>query len=998
MKHAQTIAMAEGLLAQGRSGDVVRMIEPLIRPLPSVDALRTCDMSQVRLHCLLARIRMLQNGDAPGVLELLRPLEPMITRNGFDTDARAEVALWLGWAHAWQATASFDDAHAVNLFDRAERLFSETLNSFGRCWARIGQAQAFFTIDEYPLMQQALEEAAELQNTIRDVQARAWIHDLNINLAHFQGRYAAARHHTDMLASVGRDTADPMARGRALAYRATLDFDLGRDPGKIIEQAREATHIMIRSVVTAGYPLLAAYRCHIRALLRRGDLHDADELIDEAMDAAAGIPAAPGHILAQRARLDLIRGEFDSALGLLDGIFNKMHRLQQKLLASSLALLCCQIYERQGDLTRALEWADRAYGRSRETGHAGYQLQALLHRVRLQANRHDLDSARQTLQQCERYTGHFSLLPYAALRFSTLAHLALNDDNEEDARAYFAQALSAYSLIGDVYHAARMQLSLSRLGRREAPAQARPLLDAAILTFDRLQAPRELDESQELLALWPKDGAGKSESHTAGIGASLARAALSVDLVAEAWLQAAEALLPARWMALYRHAGMWHPVRVHGVLSSELAFPDPSIAETKAGNVCWIRLLDGPETRLFFGVATTSETDAALSVAIHQLQPWLPVVRLALEYAILRARQFKSNPSVLSPNGPEAEIPIRGFVSASSAMRHVVRQVQRIRASHSPVLITGESGTGKELIARAVHTTSERALAPFLVFNCSTIPRELFESHLFGHEKSAFTGAVSAHKGVIREADRGTLFLDEIGDLPLDVQPKLLRFLQEGEVFPLGAKRPVNVNVRVISATNQDLETLIREGRFREDLYYRLNVIPLRVPPLRERREEIPLLVQHFLQTLRPKGTPLASITQEAQHALLAYNWPGNVRQLRNEIERALVFLSNEPLPMIDFPDLSEAVMAAGTHNQSSAHRSMNPAVEVDLETHLAAAERQFIERTLTDTNGQITAAARMLGLTRQGLYKKMKRLGVDGSKFHRDPSASPGGSMLHMN
>jgi transcriptional regulator with PAS, ATPase and Fis domain len=211
-------------------------------------------------------------------------------------------------------------------------------------------------------------------------------------------------------------------------------------------------------------------------------------------------------------------------------------------------------------------------------------------------------------------------------------------------------------------------------------------------------------------------------------------------------------------------------------------------------------------------------------------------------------------------------------------------------------LVTGESGTGKEVVARAVHELSARASGPYVVFNCASVPRDLFESQLFGHRKGAFTGAISDSPGVIRAADGGTLFLDEIGELPLDTQPKLLRFLENGEVLPLGEQKPRRVHVRVLAATHRDLGRLVREGRFREDLYYRLNVVPLHVPPLRQRQEDILALARVFLDRLAPDGSVAPELGSDAVSALTHHPWPGNVRELRNVIERAMAYT---PVPAV---------------------------------------------------------------------------------------------------
>ena len=230
-----------------------------------------------------------------------------------------------------------------------------------------------------------------------------------------------------------------------------------------------------------------------------------------------------------------------------------------------------------------------------------------------------------------------------------------------------------------------------------------------------------------------------------------------------------------------------------------------------------------------------------------------------------------------------------GFVCASAAMHRVFDQIQRLQGNDLTVLVTGESGTGKELIAQAIHVGSSRNGAVFLPYNCTTTTRELADSQLFGHRRGAFTGAVADQLGLIRTAGGGTLFLDEVGDLPFDVQPKLLRFLEQGEIMPVGETRPQRVDVRVIAATNADLEQRVAEGRFREDLYYRLGVIRIHVPPLRQRREEIPHLSTFFLRDATERqGKPDVTISSEVLEHFAQYRWPGNVRQLRNEIQRAV--------------------------------------------------------------------------------------------------------------
>jgi DNA-binding NtrC family response regulator len=322
-----------------------------------------------------------------------------------------------------------------------------------------------------------------------------------------------------------------------------------------------------------------------------------------------------------------------------------------------------------------------------------------------------------------------------------------------------------------------------------------------------------------------------------------------------------------------------------------------------------------------------------------------------------------------------------GFLSASAAMTRVVEQIQRLQGNDLTVLITGESGTGKELVARAIHVGSHRNAAMFLPYNCTTTGRELADSQLFGHRRGAFTGAVSDQPGLVRTAAGGTLFLDEIGDLSFDVQPKLLRFLEQSEIMPVGETRPIKVDVRVLAATNADLEQRVAEGKFREDLYYRLSVIRIHVPPLRERREEIPHLSTLFLREACDRlAKPGVELSSDTLDVFAQYWWPGNVRQLKNEIQRAVALSAPggaiEPShlsPEINVTRLPGAAMTAGAPARSRVTRAANLASAVE------EVERDLIQAALSQAGGNISETARTLGLTRRGLYLKLRRLGLEG-------------------
>jgi transcriptional regulator with PAS, ATPase and Fis domain len=318
-----------------------------------------------------------------------------------------------------------------------------------------------------------------------------------------------------------------------------------------------------------------------------------------------------------------------------------------------------------------------------------------------------------------------------------------------------------------------------------------------------------------------------------------------------------------------------------------------------------------------------------------------------------------------------------GMIFASRAMNEVARTVDRIKDSNSTVLIAGESGTGKELVAHAIHRLSKRSEKDFIPFNCSAAPPDLIESMLFGHRKGSFTGALRDNEGLIQAAENGTLFLDEIGDLPLNLQPKLLRFLQEGEIHPLGERAPRQVNVRVIAATHKDLEQLVRERQFREDLYYRIATLTVKVPPLRERPEDISALISHYLSHYaRRNDKAIDGITWEAIRALESYSWPGNVRELAGEMERLVLYA--EENSHITREQISRHICPAAPEQTEAEKRSRE-----NLELLLEDYERRVITETLKRNDCNVARTSEALGLgSRQTLYKKIKRLAIDITDF----------------
>jgi len=359
----------------------------------------------------------------------------------------------------------------------------------------------------------------------------------------------------------------------------------------------------------------------------------------------------------------------------------------------------------------------------------------------------------------------------------------------------------------------------------------------------------------------------------------------------------------------------------------------------------------------------------------------------------------------------EGTLTFNDLIIRGDAMARAITLGRRAAASHIPVLIEGESGVGKELIARAIQGESERAGKPFITVNCGAIPENLVESILFGHEKGSFTGATDKRIGKFQEADGGTLFLDEVGELPLDAQVKLLRALQEGEIDPVGAKKPVKVNFRLISATNRDMIQLVKEGKFREDLYYRLNVFPMLIPPLRDRLEDVPELARHFMARFAAEeGKRVTGFTAEAMRLLQAYSWPGNVRQLENAVFRAVVLADSPELSVAEFPQIAAHVEGFSAEVPAApAYVDKNPAytgpailgaedtlpqtIEMregsgalgiqamsgDGEIRpLEDIEADMIRLALGRYRGHMTEVAKRLNIGRSTLYRKMQEYGLE--------------------
>jgi len=980
MEHAKTIALATDLLAEGRAEDVVEMVDPMLEPLDDP----VTSTGQLMLRALRARVEVVQRDNTGRALELLPTLGSI---RELCTCVRAEVALWRGWAHARRHADSGEAARALRLLETSEGLFDSIHDPSGRCWALLGRAQAYFALDEYGLMRRVLHSAESLTEKLNDAQAERWLHELSIPALRFDGRYEAAEQHVDALQSLGQSWNNRRVRGYAAAHAAALRHDLGQPPSSVIETAETAEALLRRVDNRAHYPLLAAYHAHVGALLRRGHWNDALTVIDEAEEAVRDDPVDQAHLKTLRVRIALRRDNLTDAATLLETLVEQAHHLPHGLQRSHVALLHGELLARKNHLDEAYTWMQRAHRNARETGHRGNQLRTLLTLARTAAARSDLNAAKRHLEAAEAYDEYFSVLPYAVRRFAAEGTVAQTANREDEAIQAYRHALAAASMMQDRYRTASLQLALAQL---EDEDRAHALASAAQATFEAIDADQEVEVATALAS-----GARPSEMEkettsaayppsflsNATFGRTLAEASLSVPLVARACLAAAGTLLPNRWLGMYRVSGDGIASLLHecGSRPSELTVPCDGLPTGDDQEAYWLPIRSSPPSFLL-GIEARKETDPRWSRVRSTVEDWLPLVRLALERALLHHQRRDHGRAELS-------VPVQGFIAESDAMQTLLERLRHIRTSHSPVLITGEEGVGKRLLARAVHATGERSDGPFRRVACANLQHEPIAERLFG----AVTDGQLV-PGAVQKADGGTLLVEDVDSLSPTAQTSLLHLLEAGEIVPEGGTQARPVDVRLLATTTNPLQQHVRDGSFRRALFERLRVMSLEMPPLRDRRADIPLLVRHFLSLLRPEGSSMVAITQPAMEALLRYDWPGNVRQLRNEVERALVHVSSEPAPTIDrtvlLDTIVDAARAQGPPSTEDPDAILHP--NQTLNDVLSRTEASVIKRVLRACDGQVTASADRLGLSRQGLYKKMKRLNIDASDFQSAPNADP--------
>ncbi len=705
-----------------------------------------------------------------------------------------------------------------------------------------------------------------------------------------------------------------------------------------------------------------------------GKLERAETYLQEALKLAGSFQESEIALLDNCAQLELTRGSLDRCQAFLDRIDAKtVHRRNsltswQELAISrtrvSLLLHRNQCSEASTAALTAIEIA---------RSHSNSLLGTLFRVLRADALSAlgDFDGAAamigEALEMLDR-----SMVPTAADLERVAGQVLAGQGKQEIAQRHFDRALRMLAVVGNLWPridtASSYVRELPPADQREKEAHAGHLGD-----------PRALIEKQSSVA--DDDSAVVRVDSTApeprAPGLDDVMALLEFAASPELFAREAFALLRdtrgARAMALIASQN-GHPMEVLEYQGWSRTEARAVARSTQPSNRLALSECRGRKFYLLIEAGEDLESRSAV-VALRKLVK----TALALEAYRKDEKQRAALWPLDTPRGKDDGV----YVAANTT--HILATARQTASSGLPVLITGETGTGKELLARAIHNHSGRADRPFVPYNCKGVARDVLDSHLFGHRRGAFTGAQDHAPGVIRAAQGGTLLLDEIGELDLDVQPKLLRLLDTGEIHPLGEPKPIQVDVRIIAATNANIDQLVTDGRFREDLFYRLKVIRLHIPPLRERREEIPPLIHYFLQRYgHAQQKRDLTLPEETLEYLLLYRWPGNVRELANEIRRLIALSGSETtlLPELLSPEIlaSRRTVPASETAAAEAASSREMAVRIDqpLATAVQQVERAMLLHALHACSGRVDPAARMLGLSRKGLFLKRRRYGLD--------------------
>jgi hypothetical protein len=877
---AEDVSLVLPALQRAFSSDAQRAHAELVqlsvrRPSLSADAL-----ALVRFG--VAVIELVQRSDPRAALLVLAPALQQADAGELSQEVQGRVFAAAALLHALPDASLFDlgrvHAHAA----RAEALSRQT-GPEAPCLACLAQLCAATVVGDRELLERAyarLEDAAFFN---LPVLLELHVEEFRALRPVFSGKTTISLRGFELLAERAEQFGCPVLLARTLGHIALGMLENLSDPSRALELARRSRAIGKGSRIAPGIHSVFALRAELEALTRLGRMAEAFGILGELDAWAAETGIVPLSAVPFQTRLLFLAGR-DEQLSMLSA------RLQQCEVSSLKPI--SQAYAAMTEATACITAARdvlatvAAFERAEAVAERWPLLlrYVLMFRVVAHVIAGQDGPARLALRRAQRYVDLFPSA-WVSAHLRRLEGILLAAQGQWSAgRQLLESAIATFDLAHDLCDAALCRHVVAAFAEEygDGDAAATEATREALRQID-VVPPRSLAvgierlrESRRLQTHGPSDGERLQLEDLVVPLRRLSARGVGPALLLEELCSIVTSLFPERSLRL-------EEIDSGGNARGVGRFAEPE-AQRAAGAADvaydWLEFSDGSGRLLRIGLRgqLSEHQRSSLSVLVM-------ATSLALEAATLRGVSDPFEPAAHEDKLPE----LPGFIAASPAMRKLRTELLRLARSRATVIISGESGSGKEVVARAIHALSQRARGSYVPFNCASVPRELFEGQLFGYRRGAFTGASSDHPGVIRAADGGTLFLDEIAELPLDVQPKLLRFLENGEVFPLGGQRPVKVDVRVLAASHRDLLELVREGRFREDLYYRLHVVPIHVPPLRERPEDIPVLARHFVRQLTSEGEPPV-LGPDALAALLAHPWRGNVRELRNVIERALAF------------------------------------------------------------------------------------------------------------
>jgi DNA-binding NtrC family response regulator/tetratricopeptide (TPR) repeat protein len=977
--------------------------ESLTRELDEIRSLLDQGLSTEAKDRLMSVISSAQNH--PVILALARcALAAALEMQGHYRDSLAAVAMYESpesRAKLDDQTVSYlrvqiglgynyngDHPKAIAMLKATLRDHSESAAThLGHIYAAL--SRTYRSISEYPIARDYAQRALENFRQTGDWRGLAESY-FGVAMADIQeGNYESGLDNMEQATKLIGDRPAAFLLGRTYANMAGACWFLKR-PQEGIDYLKKAITYYERTDhktnAADGYNNLGIN------LILIGQWDRAQEALERALSLATEVDergAKVPMILDSLGELHMLRGDLDEARDYLRRAVALATENGNKWYAAQALRTLGRCYLALGDPAKALAKATEALTLAENIG----DRQAICESRLISAEAHllarDLEECVKELQRVSEETTDSS----TDLSFTGEAHrlqgmLAMVRFDAAAAAQHFGSSVSIFDMLGDRYRAARAHFELGRAYAKTLPTRASEHLSRSLNTFRELGARLDLTRAEESLKNLDRTAPERSQEQSALtqlLTLRLAEAVASRELLLRELAAVMRQETGAQRVLITERGEHNHPRVVIALgctpadsakIATELDELQTdedrrSYGKKRDAKVVYLKSANGPPAVLYLAPRSLAKLPTGISI-----EPLLRVVELGMDVCALRAGAHKGVGNE-QPDELASGSLMPGFIHSSPAMTQLVDEVHKIRSSDVTVLVTGESGTGKELVARAIHAISSRRSKVFVPFNCTAVPKELSEGYLFGYRRGAFTGAVTDSAGVIRTAAGGTLFLDEIGDLPLDVQPKLLRFLQEGEIQPLGEQRPSKVDVRIIAATNTDLEEMVAQGRFREDLYYRLNVIRLRVPPLRERRSEIPTMVSYYVNHYSARfGRKDIQITPQAVDLLMVSDWPGNVRQLCNEIQRTVARAEDGAVitPEQLSPELKRTSSPTAPSAASIASMPTADLQNVTLANALAEVERRMIADALRRHNGNISRAARELGLTRRGLYLKLER------------------------